>query len=101
MVARLVCGSNFGTGGESAERKSVSDAFGGDQNVWSDAVMLNSKHFPGAPETALDLVGDEEYPVSVENLLDLAEIIRRGNNDAALAKHRFRDKGCNIARGLE
>ena len=77
--------------------QSAGDAFGGDQNVWSDAIMFDSEHFPGAPETALDLVGDEEDPVSVENFLDLAEIIRRRNDDAALPKHRFGDKGCNVA----
>src|SRR5438105_14035881 len=97
MVARFVCGSGFRAWGEGAGGKSVGDAFGGDQNVWSDAIMFNGKHFPGASETALDLVGDEEYPVSVENFLDLAKIIQRGNNDAALPKHRFGDKGCNVA----
>src|SRR5438874_7829477 len=101
MVARLVCGSYFRARGEGAEGKSVGDAFGGDQNVWRDTIMFDSKHFPGAPETALDLVGDEKDPVSVENFLDLAKIIRRGNNDAALPKHRFGDKGCNVACGLK
>src|SRR5437773_3169013 len=97
MIAGLICGRNLRAGCKRTKREPVGNALRGDQNIRRDPIMLDGKHLPGASETALDLVGDEEYPVSVENSLDLAEIMRRGNNDAALPKHRFGNKGCNVA----
>src|SRR5207248_11522318 len=65
MVSRFVCGRDLGARGEGAEWKSVGDAFGGDENVWGDAVMLDGKHLARAGEAGLDFVGDEQNFVLV------------------------------------
>src|SRR5581483_1502317 len=63
--------------------------------------MLDGKHFSGAGKSGLHFVGDEQDAVLIENFLDLFEIIRRRNNDSALAHNRFRDERRHIACGSE
>src|SRR5579872_2621102 len=85
MVAGFEGCGNFRARGEGAEGESVGDAFGGDQNVGDDSVVLDGKHFAGTGEAGLDFVGDEKDVVLVEDFLYLFEIVWRRHDDAALA----------------
>src|SRR5580704_10427888 len=101
MVAGFEGGGDFGACGEGAEGESVGDAFGGDQDVGHDSVVLDGKHFTGAGEAGLDFVGDEEDAVLVEDFLYLFEIVWRRTDDAAFAHDWFGDEGGYIAGGGE
>src|SRR5580704_6142103 len=101
VIAGLEGGGDFRTGGERAQRKSVSDALGGDQNVGIDAEMLVGKHLPGASKAGLDFVGDEQNAVLIEDLLDLFEVIRWRHDDAAFAHHRLGNEGGDIGGSRE
>ena len=63
--------------------------------------MLDGEHLAGAPEAALDLVGDEEDALLVEDLLDAAEVVVRRHDDAALAHDGLGDEGADAAREVQ
>src|SRR5579859_2144432 len=96
MVARLKGSRDLRPRRKGTQRKAVGNAFGGDQNIGIDAVMLISKHFAGAAEAGLDFVGDKEDAVLVENLLHFFEVIRRRHDDATLAHYRFGNESGDI-----
>src|SRR5579872_3859057 len=97
MIAGFENSGDFGAGGEGAQGESVCDAFGGDQDVGDDSVVLDGKHFAGAGEAGLDFVGDEEDVVLVENFLYFFEIVWRRTNDAAFAHDRLGDECSHVA----
>src|ERR1700680_489668 len=101
MVAGFEGGGDFGARGEGAQGESVGDAFGGDQDVGDDAVVLDGEHFAGAGEAGLDFVGDGEDVVLVGDFLYLFEIVWRRHNDAAFAHYRLGDEGGYVAGGGE
>src|SRR6266853_5386824 len=101
MVPGLIGGGNLGTCGKSAQRKSVGNSFGGDQDIRIYSVMLNGKHFSRASEAGLHFVGDEQDSVLVENFLYLAKVVLRRHQNAAFAHHRFRDECGYVASGGE
>src|SRR5277367_6731460 len=65
VVSRLESCGNLGPGGEGAQWKTVGDAFGSDQNVRVDSVVLVGEHLAGAAEAGLDFVGNEQNAVLV------------------------------------
>ena len=93
----LIGGGDFGARGEGAQRESVGDALGGDQNVGIDAVVLDGEHLAGAGEAGLDFVGDEENAVLVENFLYFFEVVWRRDDDAAFAHDRLGDECGHVA----
>src|SRR5579863_128501 len=99
MVAGFEGGGDFGAGGEGAEGKSVGDAFGRDQDVGDDSVMLDGEHFAGAGEAGLDFVGNKEDAVLIENFLYLFKIVWRRNDDATLAHDWLGDERSHVAGG--
>src|SRR3954451_11558468 len=97
MVTGLVRGCDLGPGCKSAERETIGNALRCDQNVWRDAVMLDGEHLSGASEAGLHFVRNKQNAVLVEHFLDLTKIIRRRNDDATFAEHRFGDERSNVA----
>ena len=83
------------------QRPAVGDALGHGHDVGLDAVVLDGEQLAGAPEAALDLVGDEEDALLVEDLLDALEVAVRRHDDAALAHHRLGDEGADVAREVQ
>src|SRR5215467_8253753 len=53
--------------------------------------MLAGKPFAGAGEAGLNFVGDEENAVLAANVLQVLEVIARGNNEPSFAENRFGD----------
>src|SRR5580698_5864850 len=101
MIAGLESGSDFGTRRERAQREAVGDAFGGDEDVGIDAIVLISKHFSSASKTGLNFVSDKQDAVLVENFLHFFEVIRRRHDDAAFTHHRLGDESSDVGRGCE
>src|SRR5947207_13023607 len=99
MVPGLIGGGNLGTCGKSAQRKSVGNTLGSDQDVGLDSVMLDGKHFSCAAESGLHFVGDKQDSMLVKNLLDLAKIVLRRNQNAAFAHDWFRDECGHVPSG--
>jgi len=62
-------------------------------DVGADAVVLVGEERPGAAETGLDLVGDEQGIVPFGELAELREIPRRRHDDTGLALDRFDEDG--------
>ena len=54
---------------------------------------------PVRPDAGLDLVGDEQDAVVLTDLLDLAHVLRRRDDEAALSLHRLGDHGGHVFRG--
>src|ERR1019366_10399566 len=101
VITGLEGGGNLVARGEGCQRETVGDAFGGDEDVRLDPVMFDGEHLASTAEAGLYLVADKENGVAVENFLDLAKIVGRRNDDAALAQHGFGDEGRYVARGRE
>src|SRR5437667_240891 len=61
--------------------------------------MLDGEELAGAPEARLDLVRDEEHPVTVAQLTQLAHEVEWRGDEAALAEHGLDDDRGDSLRG--
>src|SRR5207253_6827913 len=59
--------------------------------------MLDSKHFPAARESGLHFINDEQNAMLVKDPFYFSEIVRRRNQNSALAHHRLSNKCRDIA----
>src|SRR5438034_5476593 len=92
MVARFVSGRNLLPRGVCTQWKPVGNTLGGDENVGIHSVMLDSKHFPATRESGLHFVSDEQNAMLVKDPFYFSEIVRRRNQNSALAHHRLSNK---------
>src|SRR5579859_4220610 len=99
MVAGFVSGGDLGTRGVGAEREAVGDSLRGDQDVGGHAIMLDGEHFSSAAETGLDLVGDKQNSVLVEDLLHLAEIVFWRDKNSTFTHDWLGDECCDVSGG--
>src|SRR6266566_955448 len=97
MVARFVSGRNLLPRGVCTQWKPVGNTLGGDENVGIHSVMLDSKHFPATRESGLHFVSDEQNAMLVENPFYFSKIVRRRNQNSALAHHRLGNECRHIA----
>ena len=96
MVARFEGVRNFRPGGKRAERETVGDALGGDQNIRIHAIVLDGKHSTGAGKAGLNFVGNKKNSVLIENLFHLFEVIRWGHDYSTFAHHWLCNKRGNV-----
>ncbi len=71
--------------------KPAAQGLGGGHDVGLDAPVLHGEPLAGPAHAGLDLVGDEEDAVLFADPLDLAHVLRRRDDEAALALHRLGD----------
>ena len=99
MIAGLEGGGNLRSRDHGAQRQAVGDAFAEGHDVRLNALRLDGEHPAGSAKSRLDLVGDEQNVVPVEDFLDGAQVARRRHDDAALAHDGFDDESGHVAGG--
>ena len=80
------------------EGKPGGDPLGHDDDVGVDAPVLDREQPPGAAESRLDLVRDQEDPMFAGDLAESWQEPRRRDHVAALAEHGLDDDGRHLLR---
>ena len=91
QAARLGRVHDLGLSDDRGERKPSAQRLRDRHQVGLDAVVLAREEPAGAPETRLNLVGDENDSVLGGNASQLVQKVGRGRDEAAFAEHRFDD----------
>mmetsp|Transcript_1005 Transcript_1005/g.2318 ORF Transcript_1005/g.2318 Transcript_1005/m.2318 type:complete len:403 (+) Transcript_1005:228-1436(+) len=87
MGSSLPLGHQFVRGAHRRNRHSVAQSLGHDQDIRPNPAVFNGKHLAGAPESRLDLVGDQEDPMQVAKFAEFLHKGVRDGNVAALSQH--------------
>ena len=66
------------------------------ENVRLYLKMLNGKHLSRPTKSRLNLIGNEEDPIILANLLKDLEILLRRDHKSSLSEDRFHDEGRNL-----
>src|SRR5215212_12022128 len=101
MSASPPCLQDLGARDEGTEWHAGCDALGAEQYVRLDAGVLDRPHLPGPPRARLDLVGDEQDPVSVADRAKASKERVFGDDIAALALDRLDDDRRDLIGGRE
>ena len=68
------------------QRQAAAERLARHEQIWLDAVVvLDRPHRPGPPHARLHLVGDEEDPVPRTHFRESREVVRRHDDETALA----------------
>ncbi|SIL54849.1 Uncharacterised protein [Mycobacteroides abscessus subsp. abscessus] len=89
----------LGGGSDARDGESARDSLGHHQNIRCDAEMLVPEVLPGAPESGLHLVEDQEDAMLARALGNAGEEFGVGGDVATLAEHRLDDHRRDLARG--
>jgi len=96
VVFLEVVGDLLGSGAEAEGDVGGGDALGGDEDVGSDAPVIDGEPLAGSSPAGHDFVGDEEDAVPVADFADAGEVFGGRDEDAVGADDGFEDDGGDV-----